>query len=409
MRRRGKQKGHIRRKGPSWYGYWWEWTTSATGQDEGSWRKFSKWIGPAEGPDRLLRKRAEEAFQRDVLDKLDVVNRHPTMLATLKEFVDLKFWPRAQQKYKRKGLAHYRYMLDKHVLPALGNKQLSKISLEDVEGLIYEKLNGGYSVQTGLHIRNVISALYTYAKKIKWFTGDSPVSGVELPEMQRVREKTALTREQFEALSRALTYPYREMVIVLVFTGLRIAELLGLKWGKVNLTPRPITVDGRTLPPFCALVNESYVRVSIQGQPYGQYQSVKGQNNPGRIIPLVQPVVETLQDMISRRTIEGTDGLGPEDPVFLGRGRLPVDEKGAMNRHIRPAARSLGLRIGWHDLRHTANTWAEQRGVTLTERKKIFGWTQDRMAAVYGHADLEAMREALEKVVGGVRINEREL
>ena len=417
----------MRQEGRWWVGYWNEWIVDP-GSTEARWKKFRSPICPVKHPNGLevTEKEARDIFEVMVLDKLAIVNRNPRMLATLDEFVRLKFLPKVDLKNKRKGKEHYRTML-KHILPKLGKLQLRQITGDHVQDLIQEmaaKINPRsgkpYSPQTLLHVKNAISGIFNYAKRVGWFHGDVPTLGVELPEMER-RERVALSKDQFRRLLAALPDTARDMVLILAFTGLRIGEMLGLRWKKVNLTDEPVVVDGKVLPPFSALINEAYIRVAREqvevedpasgkkrkvpknpDEPYGQYQTVKGRNREGRIIPLIEPVVEALRGVRQRSKF-----TGPEDPIFAGPTGRPIDDRNELRRRIKPALRKLGLpNLSWHDLRHTANAWAESAGMTLTERKRLFGWKKNEMAEIYGHADVEAMREGLQKAVKGMEIRE---
>jgi integrase len=60
----------------------------------------------------------------------------------------------------------------------------------------------------------------------------------------------------------------------------------------------------------------------------------------------------------------------PEDAVFASRSGLPVDEHNVMRRRLRKVATSLAMPwIGWHDLRRTFATLADQVGMSAGERQ----------------------------------------
>jgi integrase len=60
-----------------------------------------------------------------------------------------------------------------------------------------------------------------------------------------------------------------------------------------------------------------------------------------------------------------------------------------------------GLKIRFHDLRHTAVSRMVAAKVPLTTIAKIVGWSQSTtvaMAARYAHADMDEMRAAVEQI-----------
>lgn len=417
-RRRGKQQGYLREEGPSWIGYWWE----EVRLHDGSlvWHRAQKKICPRARVDgrgcarTVTKKEAQRLFDETVLSGLEVRNLNPQSLSTVEEFVKLKFEPQLAMK-KRKGQEHYRNMLDNHVLPALGKKRLRDVNSDLVERLILAKLAPGamaeglgYSTQTVTHIRNTISTLFRKAKRIGWFSGDIPTDGIEMPEMVR-EERIAFSKDQIKKLVAALLSPVREVVIVLVLTGLRLGELEGLKWKRVNLTDGPLVCEGEDIPPFTILVRESFERVSKKFSPDGQrgkYQTLKGKRSR-RAVPLLPLSVATLKLIRNRSKF-----IGPNDPVFASRNGTPIDLHNYLDEGtkpakldekppelkssftcLKPALKYLGLTdASWHDMRHTANTWANQHKISVTERKKVYGWGDDRMADHYSHADMERVR-----------------
>lgn len=80
-------------------------------------------------------------------------------------------------------------------------------------------------------------------------------------------------------------------------------------------------------------------------------------------------------------------------------GSLPgyVNPGNALKRYIRPAVRSLEIKIGgWHDLRHTLGTTLRKHGWSAKVRADILGHSSLRVTdGVYDHADQDDFREAL--------------
>jgi len=67
------------------------------------------------------------------------------------------------------------------------------------------------------------------------FLVKNPVEGIKLPTpKRRKKSKPYVTPEQFEALVARIREPYASMVHVVVYTGLRVSELVGLRWRNVH-------------------------------------------------------------------------------------------------------------------------------------------------------------------------------
>ena len=69
----------------------------------------------------------------------------------------------------------------------------------------------------------------------------------------------------------------------------------------------------------------------------------------------------------------------------------------ALKRYVRPAVRSLGIKIGgWHDFRHTLGTILRKHEWSAKVRADLLGHSSLQVAdGVYDHADQDDFREAL--------------
>ena len=149
---------------------------------------------------------------------------------------------------KHAGKLHYENILKQHVIPALGEMRLRDVTLDDVQRLVRLKVEAGLSIQTARHIKNVISSIFSHARKRRAFHGDNPADGVTMPEMER-KQPHAMTFEQARALLEALPTPAKEMALLSITTSLNVAEMLALRWRWVNLGDEPVTVERKSCRP----------------------------------------------------------------------------------------------------------------------------------------------------------------
>lgn len=401
-RRRGRQKGYLRQEGPSWIGYWWDEMRMPTGGLD--WHRKSKVVcATTKVSDKgrtvnVTRHDAQRIFQETILDRLEIRSLNPQTLATVKEFVEQKYRPTLVLK-RRKTQEHLRNMLDNHILPTLGNKQLRDVRPDDVENLILTKFGAGKSSQTVRHIRATITAIFKRAKRMGWFVEDLPTEGIEMPPLVRT-ERLALTRAQSLDLLERLPFIDRAMVLVLAFTGLRIGELCGLRWRRVNLTSVPVAMDSETLAPSSLAVREAFIRVygkaMDEKQRGGQYQEVKTKKAK-RDVPLIALAVHILELVAAASKFTGLN-----DPVFAGRNGTPIDAHNELARRLKPALAELGLPgASWHSLRHTSATFADQAGLTEAERQRILGHSHVSTTRHYTHAEMDRVRGPMESMGQG--------
>lgn len=418
-RRRLQQKGHLYKQGRFWMLRWREDQRKADGSVKYGYCKPVT-IGFAEGRDRLTEKQAQRKAWDDYLSKLDANNRTPQSIMTVAEFVERRFLPEHVAMLKPAGKTHYKALLP-HVLLGIPEKRRSfkdkkmkdgkwgededqvrrhcgigKLRLRDVthepaQKLVSEAINRGYSVQTARHIKNVVSAVFTYAAEMQWFSGRNPAEFVRLPEMEH-RTPQALSFEQLKALLQLLEPVPRAMVLCASLTSMNIAEICGLRWKRLNLTTEPIVVDGEAVPGLHVAVREQwYLR---------QWGSVKAKARR-RNLPIPSILADELRTLKQKVNPQSQD-----DPVFAGAiaPSQPLDQQAMLNDHVRKASAAIGVpALGWHDLRRTFATLADQLGLSIGVRKALMGHSRAEMTLAYTHTSSQEATTALELLAEKVK------
>jgi integrase len=191
----------------------------------------------------------------------------------------------------------------------------------------------------------------------------NPVALVDRP--GRLRKRKALATTHFlrpadvHALVRATrgANPQDALMFMLsAFCGLRLGELLDLRWGAVNFAGSSIHVES------------SYVR-NAEDTP---------KSGSGRTVPLA-PDVAVLLAKHAKCGPAKSDG----DLVFAGRQGSHVDSNALRKRYYK-ALHDAGLkRIRVHDLRHTFGTVCAANGVPQTTIKEWMGHSDLATTEIY--------------------------
>jgi len=94
-------------------------------------------------------------------------------------------------------------------------------------------------------IRDVLASILWTAREKYHLMSDDPMEHISLPRVKKAKKKQKphITPEQFDQLVSAMPEPYATMVYVATYTGLRVSELVGLKWSDIGTDA--ITVDER--------------------------------------------------------------------------------------------------------------------------------------------------------------------
>jgi integrase len=205
-------------------------------------------------------------------------------------------------------------------------------------------------------IRDVLSSILRSAVQYGLLI-KNPVEGLRLPPAKKGKaSKPYIPPERFMALVELIPEPYASMVYVAIFTGLRVSELIGLRWRNVH--EESITIE------------ERYCR--------GDWGAPKSKSS-NATIPASPSVFERLH-RLKTLTVEVKAGNavrryravrsdGPNDLVFqsLTKGG-PMRDNNILCRHIKPAARRLGMPfVNWRCLRTSHATWLKLAGADVKD------------------------------------------
>jgi integrase len=238
-------------------------------------------------------------------------------------------------------------------------------------------------------IRDVLSSILGSAVKYG-FLVKNPADGVHVAPAKRGtrRHKPFIRPEQFGALIELIQEPYATMVYVAVYTGLRVSELVALRWSDIH--EQSITIDER----FCR----------------GDWSAPKSDVS-NTTIPANREVIERIQ-ALRTMTVEVKAGSGtrryqvvksggPDDLVFQSvRSGQPMRDNNILARHIKPAARTLGIGwVNWLVLRRSYATWLRMVGTDPRDRQSLMRHSRFTTTAEVYEQDLpESQLRAVEKL-----------
>ena len=378
LKRKGHQKGSIRKAHGAWYIAFREWRTDAAGHLE--YALTERKIGPAYGPGALTKRQAEQVgYERFVLPANGLA-ACPQGIATLRQFVEARYTPDVMYLKKRSTRIMQESLLQTHILPSLGDIQMRDITAAMVQTLISGKLAAGYSTQTAKHLKNLLANIFRHAKRLKFHTGDLPTDDVLMPTVTH-KQRRAATVDQLERLTAVLDPAAADVIWFLARTGLRRSELLGLTWAVVNLSGQWVEVDGIGINPWAMLIRQGHVR--------GEYETPKTRKSY-RTVPLSIHAAQILM-----RIRERSEFTGPDDPVFASQNGTPADLHNMMARKVKPAARKLGMPwFSLHCLRHTTATLTDS-ALTPAQKSALLGHASQAMSLQYTHPELEQIRRSL--------------
>jgi len=271
--------------------------------------------------------------------------------------------------------AHYRTLLDAHVLPGLGGHPLDRIDPATVRGW-HATLNPAKPTQRA-HAYGLLRAILTTAAADDLLTANPcRIRGAGSARKQHRTRVASLP--ELEALTAAMPERYRAMVLLAAWCGLRFGELAELRRGDVDLDDRRLHVD------------RAVTRVNGQ-MIVGDPKSEAGRRSV-TVPPHLLPILEAHLD---RHVGRGGDAL--LFPARQGGHMAPA----SLYRVFYPAREAAGRPdLRFHDLRHTGATLAAATGATLADLMGRLGHSTPAAAMRYQHAAADRDRAIAEALSG---------
>jgi integrase len=244
-----------------------------------------------------------------------------------------------------------------YLLPAFGKRCLRELTPMSLQAYFSGMAASTLSHESKDKIRDVLSSILGSAVTYGLLTRNS-MENVQLPPEKRGRKrnKPYITPQQFKAILELIAEPYATMIYVAVYTGLRVSELIGLRWDDV--LPEHLTIDERCMR-------------GDWGAPKSEASNATIPVNVAvilRIHRLKTLTVEVKAGHATRR-YKVVKADGPNDLVFQSvRTGAAMRDNNILSRHIKPAGRKLGLDfLNWRCLRTSHATWLKMAGADVKD------------------------------------------
>lgn len=225
------------------------------------------------------------------------------------------------------------------------------------------------------HLKNLMHLLFEKAMLWELIGMEkNPIEFVKVSGLsKRQRRPLVLTPGQFHELIEKLPDPYRTMALVAMCTGLRVSEVLALRWDHLNLSKGTLLVQ--------------------HGVVNGRIGRVKTEASQDEI-PLDGAFVEALIEWRNKNT---STGLVFESPIT----GMCFHATTIQKDYLKPVGETMGLvGLGWHTFRHTYRSLLDETGAPVGVQQRLMRHSNVATTMnVYGNAALRAKQEANSKVV----------
>ncbi len=261
------------------------------------------------------------------------------------------------RKIKLSTEIDYGHMADR-MKKLFGDKvRLEEVTPEMVEGFRDALVSEGLSDRTVNKYLTVLHGLFVWAQR-RYKLPANPAANVERRPNAKRGNIEVYSREEVLALVRAASSEQDGTIyLTAAFTGLRMGELLALRWRDVDFTNSAVHVR--------------------QNFTNGRVDTPKSDQE--RTVPMADEVAEALARLSQREEFGGDDDL-----VFCGvqGGHLAGHR---LRDRYKAACKKAGLRpLRFHDLRHTFGTHA----IRTADSREVMEWM--------GHQDLATTQRYLQ-------------
>ena len=267
-----------------------------------------------------------------------------------------------QRELKPRTRALYRRLLDRFILPAF-----AEVSLRDITPQVVRTWHSGLDssrptqrAHTYSLLRSILSTAVTDE-----ILASNPCRVRGAGSAKRVRSIEPATLGELEVLLEKIPAPYRALVLIGAWCGLRFGEVSELRRKDVDLEAKTIHVK------------RGVVRIGKE-VTVGKPKNIAGVRDiavPPHLLPILE---QHLKEHVA---------LGREALLFPSVKDPDVQvHTNTLRRHwlkARLAAGRPDLRV--HDLRHTGAVLAAQSGATLAELMSRIGHSTPQMALRYQH------------------------
>jgi integrase len=252
----------------------------------------------------------------------------------------------AAGKMEHSTFVRYEGIVERHISPTIGRKKLQELGRAEVRAL-YTAKGKELSPRSVDYIHVTLQKALSQAMRDDLIPRN--VAAGERPRSSRTRrEIKALSSDQARTLlSAARGLRNEALYVVAVHTGLRQGELLGLKWGDVDLSEARRRLSVRRA-----------LKVTDHGLDFGHTKN----NASRRSVPLSRTAAAVLRahrNLQNQERMRLGDLWQDHDLVFPNRVGKPLDHNNLYYREYKPLLIRAGLGgegFTFHSLRHTFAT-----------------------------------------------------
>ncbi|MEC2916847.1 Arm DNA-binding domain-containing protein, partial [Bacillus cereus] len=222
-------KGHIRKRGNKYC------IVIDIGPDPETGKRRQKWFSGY---------KTKKEAQADVAKKITELNEgnfvEPSKL-TLKDYL-IQWLEVKKMSVEKSSLSRYRSNINKHIIPTIGMIPLHKLNVMHIQRCYQSALNNGLANNTILFLHRTLKAAINLAVKQN-IISKNPATFAVIPKKEKSSIQTWTEEEVKQFLLHSQDSQYHIGYLLAITTGMRLGEVLGLRWQDVDFNNHTVTIN----------------------------------------------------------------------------------------------------------------------------------------------------------------------
>ena len=288
-------------------------------------------------------------------------------------------------EYKPKTVSYYTDM-SKNAVKYFSEQSIQEIDFIAIQKfLIYMRKDKGYSPRYVHHHYRALCSIFAFAMKQGVIT-ENPMLKVSKPKLQKT-SVDALTPEEAKVFFAALhecPLEFHCLLLLLITTGLRRGECIGLQWRDIDEKESVLKVQRN--------VTQTYRTGIVVSTPKTAASL--------RTIPIMDSTMALLRQLRKQEQREYPDLNLDECFIFHSKESLYVPrDPNSVARRLKRFMKRNGLPdLSPHDLRHSCATLLLSSGADIKSVQQILGHTRSTTTLdFYVRSDMNQMKTATDK------------
>ena len=285
---------------------------------------------------------------------------------------------------KHRTIERYSEIISNHLIPSVGEFEMQELTPKILQKYISELLECG-NKRTGMGlsssaVNSIITVIQNSLHTAFNLRYIDDMVGDKLKRPKAVEKQvecfSVVEQKQIEQAVRETSKPYMVGVLICLYTGLRIGELLALEWSDIDFSNGTLMVD-----------KTCHYGKNRDGQ-YGRIVDTPKTETSIRIIPMPKQLLPILREhkKISSPLVISKKGEGISNRTY--------------QRNFESLLKSLNIKHrGFHALRHTFATRALECGMDVKTLSELLGHKSPAVTLKkYAHTFLIHKKEMMNRL-----------